>query len=360
MPLRINDTIAAIPVYPQATTYAFGGPLVKMSSNESPHRPHPAVAEAIAAAAQNANRYPDPSGKELREGLAAAYEIAPEQLVLGNGSCEILLAGAQVLLEPGAELVYAWPSFSMYPHLAAMTGATAVEVPLTPDHRHDLDAMLAAINEQTKMVLICNPNNPTGTFVEHEAIAEFVRAAPADVCIVIDEAYIEFVEGAERDALLPLAIDHDNVVITRTFAKIYGLAGLRVGYGFAPLAFKRAIDLVRQPFSVNLLAQAAASEAIKHPEDVEQRVAETLAERAFIEGELRSQGFATAETQANFSWIDLGGRDEESVMAELAGQGIIVRGGTALGAPGFIRASYCDHEDNERFVAAMGAVAGRG
>ncbi len=353
MPLRINETIAAIPVYPQAATYAFGGPLVKMSSNESPHRPHPAVAEAIAGAAKDANRYPDPTGTAFREKLAAAYDMAAEQIVLGNGSCEILLAGAQVLLEPGAELVYAWPSFSMYPHLAAMTGAKAVEVPLTKDHRHDLEAMAAAITPATKMVLLCNPNNPTGTFVDHDAINEFVYEVPKDVCVVIDEAYIEFVECADRDALLPLVIEHDNVVITRTFAKIYGLAGLRVGYGFAPIEFKQAIDLVRQPFSVNLIAQAAATEALNHPDDVKERVLSTIAERQWVETELRDAGFQTAETQTNFSWIDLGGLDESPVMESLAKQGIIVRAGTALGAPGFIRASYCDHEDNERFVAAM-------
>lgn len=356
MPIKLNKAIAAIPVYPQASTYAFGGPLVKMSSNESPHHPHPAVAEAIAAAGRDVNRYPDPTGAELRAKLGEFYDMTPEQIVLGNGSCEILLGAAQILLEPGAELVYAWPSFSMYPHLAAMTGATAVEVPLASDHRHDLDAMLAAITPKTKMVLICNPNNPTGTFVAHDEVKRFVEAVPSDVCVVIDEAYIEFVEGAERDALLPLVIEHDNVVVTRTFAKIFGLAGLRIGYGFAPLAFKQAIDLVRQPFSVNLIAQAAASEALLHPDDVTERVLSTLAERQWIETELRAVGYATAETETNFSWIELCEIDEAAAMESLAKQGIIVRAGTALGAPGFLRASYCDHDDNERFVAAMRAL----
>jgi histidinol-phosphate aminotransferase len=354
MPVRINEAIAAIPIYPQASTYSFGGPLVKMSSNESPFAPHPAVAEAITAAGHDVNRYPDPSGSAFRAKLAETYDMAVEQIVLGNGSCEILLAGAQVLLEPGAELVYAWPSFSMYPHLAAMTGAKAVEVPLTSDHKHDLDAMLAAITPNTKMVLVCNPNNPTGTFVDHDAVIDFVKAVPNDVCVVIDEAYIEFVEGAERDALLPLVIEHDNVVITRTFAKIYGLAGLRVGYGFAPVAFKQAIDLVRQPFSVNLVAQAAATEALNHPDDVIERVQSTLAERQWVETELREAGFATAETQTNFSWIDLGDKDEDTVVDKLAHEGIIVRAGKALGAPGFIRASYCEHPEHERFIAVMG------
>ena len=356
MPLRINKTIAAIPVYPQASTYQFGGELAKLASNESPFAPHPAVAEAITAAGRNVNRYPDPSGTALREKLAVKYEMAVEQVVLGNGSCEILLAGAQVLLEPGTELVYAWPSFSMYPHLAAMTGAKAVEVPLTTDHKHDLPAMLAAINENTRMVLICNPNNPTATFVDHHEVIEFVRAVPSDVCVVIDEAYIEFVKDAVRDKLLPLAIDHDNVVITRTFAKVYGLAGLRVGYGFASPQFRQAIDLVRQPFSVNLVAQAAAAEALGHPDDVVERVQTTQAERQWVETEVRELGLQTAATETNFSWIDLGANDEDAVVGGLAQKGIIVRAGKALGAVGFIRVSYGEHAENERFVTALGAL----
>lgn len=353
MPIKLNDTIAKIPLYPQASTYAFGGPLVKMSSNESPFSPHPAVAETITAAGRDVNRYPDPSGAAFREKLAQTYDMAVEQIVLGNGSCEILLAGAQVLLQPGDELLYAWPSFSMYPHLAAMTGATAVEIPLTEDHKHDLPAMREAITERTKMILICNPNNPTGTFVDHDLVADFVNDIPDDVCVVIDEAYIEFVEGTERDGLLPLVIERDNVVITRTFAKIYGLAGLRVGYGFAPVEFKRAIDIVRQPFSVNLVAQAAATEALNHPDDVVERVMSTLAERQWIESELSELGLKTAVTQTNFSWIDLGGRDEDEIVDGLAKEGIIVRAGKALGAEGFIRASYCDHDDNQRFISVL-------
>jgi histidinol-phosphate aminotransferase len=358
MPLKINKTIADIPVYPQASTYAFGGELAKLASNESPFAPHPAVAEAITAAGRNVNRYPDPSGSALREKIAATYDMAVEQVVLGNGSCEILLAGAQVLLEPGTELVYAWPSFSMYPHLAAMTGAKAIEVPLTADHKHDLDAMHAAVTANTRMLLICNPNNPTATFVEQRAIIDFVESVPSDVCIVIDEAYIEFVEGVERDTLLPLVIDRDNVVITRTFAKIYGLAGLRVGYGFAPPQFKSAIDLVRQPFSVNLVAQAAATEALNHPDDVIERVGTTLAERQWVETEVREMGLTTAMTQTNFSWIDLGANDEDEVVNGLAENGIIVRAGKALGAEGFIRVSYGEHDENQRFVTALGSLVG--
>lgn len=356
MPLKINDTIAAIPVYPAAATYAFGGPLAKLASNESPFAPHPAVAEAITAAGRNVNRYPDPTGTALREKIAAKYDMAVEQIVLGNGSCEILLAAAQVLLEPGTEIVYAWPSFSMYPHLAAMTGATPVAVPLTADHRHDLDAMRAAVNERTRIVIVCNPNNPTATFVDHVEIEAFIRDLPRDVCVIIDEAYIEFVKDAVRDQLLPLAIDHDNVVITRTFAKVYGLAGLRVGYAFAAPRFKQAVDVVRQPFSVNMVAQAAATEALNHPDDVTQRVLSTRAERDWVETEVRKLGLMTTDTEANFSWIDLGGHDEDLVVDGLAAQGIIVRAGRALGADGFIRVSYGEHAENERFVTVLAGL----
>ncbi|MFY9470329.1 MAG: histidinol-phosphate transaminase [Solirubrobacterales bacterium] len=358
MPLKINKTIAAIPVYPVASTYDFGGPLAKLASNESPFSPHPAVAEAIAAAGRDVNRYPDPAGTALRAALAATYDVATERIVLGNGSCEILLAAAQVMLEPGAEIVYAWPSFSMYPHLAAMTGADAIEVPLTADHRHDLPAMAAAITANTRIVVLCNPNNPTATFVDHAEIERFIADVPGDVCVIIDEAYIEFVGDAVRDRLLPQAVDRDNVVITRTFAKVYGLAGLRIGYAFASPRFKQTVDAVRQPFSVNLVAQAAATEALRHPDDVTRRILSTRAERDVVEAELRALGLATADTEANFSWIDLGANDEDVVVDGLAKAGIIVRAGKALGADGFIRVSYGEHEENERFLTALAGLLG--
>lgn len=357
MAIKLNETIAAIPVYPAASSYAVDGPIAKLASNESPFSPHPAVVEAIMAAARVANRYPDPTGTALRESLASIYDMAPEQVVLANGSCEILLAAAQVMLEPGAEIVYAWPSFSMYPHLASMTGATAVEVPLTEDWRHDLPAMAAAVNDRTRIVVLCNPNNPTATFIPHGEIEAFARDLPSDVCLIVDEAYIEFVgdkeSDVERDALLALVIERDNVVVTRTFAKVYGLAGLRVGYGFAPVEFKQAVDLVRQPFSVNMIAQAAAIEALRHPNDMAERVSHTHAERHWVEDHLHQMGLKTAETQANFSWIDLGGRDEDAIVDGLARQGVIVRAGKALGAEGFIRVSYGDRSENERFIAAL-------
>jgi histidinol-phosphate aminotransferase len=358
VPIKLNNAIAAIPVYPAASTYDFHGPIAKLASNESPFEPHPSVVEAVTAAARSLNRYPDPSGAALRAKLGEFYDMAPEQIVLGNGSCEILLAAAQVMLEPGAEIVYAWPSFSMYPHLAAMTGATAVQVPLTGDHLHDLTAMAAAVNERTRIVIVCNPNNPTATFIPHAEIEAFVDDLPAGVCVIVDEAYIEFVHGAQRDGLLGLATMRDNVVVTRTFAKVYGLAGLRVGYAFAPPAFKQAVDLVRQPFSVNMVAQAAAAEALNHPHDMAERVSHTQSERAWVEQHVHEMGLHTAQSEANFSWIDLGDRDEDAIVGGLARQGVIVRAGRALGAEGFIRVSYGDRSDNERFIAALRGLSG--
>src|SRR3954449_10231883 len=167
--------------YPKAATYAHGGDLVKLASNETPWAPHAAVLEAIAAAAGSLNRYPDPGSTELRKRLAERYDTNPDRIVLGNGSCDILLGAAQALLEPGAEIVYAWPSFSMYPHLAALTGARAVTVPLTEDGRHDLDAMLREITSATRMCLVCNPNNPTGTALPFDEIADFAERLPCHV-----------------------------------------------------------------------------------------------------------------------------------------------------------------------------------
>lgn len=355
MAIKFNEAIAAIPVYPAARSYAVEGPVAKLASNESPFSPHPSVVEAITSASQVLNRYPDPSGTALRTALGEFYDMAPEQVVLANGSCEILLTAAQAMLEPGSEIVYAWPSFSMYPHLAAMTGATAVQVPLTSDWRHDLPAMAAAVNERTRIVVICNPNNPTATFVPHAEIEAFVRDLPEDVCVIVDEAYIEFVDPAagQRDGLLPLVVERDNVVVTRTFAKVYGLAGLRIGYGFAPVAFKQAADLVRQPFSVNMVAQVAATEALRHPHDMAERVSHTHAERHWVEDHLREMGLHTADTQSNFSWVGLGDRDEAAIVDGLAQKGILVRAGDALGAKGFIRVSYGDRSENERFVTAL-------
>src|SRR4051794_32455203 len=278
------------------------------------------------------------------------------KVTLGNGSCEILLAAATAMLEPGAEVVYAWPSFSMYPHLAAMTGARAVTVPLDAEGRHDLEAMASEVSHASRMVVICNPNNPTATALPAAAIDDFVAGVPRHVAVIVDEAYVEFSTVQDPDESLELVRRHPNLVLLRTFSKVYGLCGLRAGYAIGPERFRLAVDRVRQPFSVNALAQAAAAEALRHQDEVERRVERTAIERLHVESELEERGLETTDSQANFSWFSLGDRDEQELMRGLGERGVIVRAGAALGQAGWIRVTYGTREENDRFLAALDEV----
>jgi histidinol-phosphate aminotransferase len=350
---RIPGYKAGVPTGQAPEAIAAGG-IAQLASNESPFPPHPKVVEAIREAATAMNRYPDPDATLLRRRIAERYDTEPGRVAVGNGSCEILLAAAEALCEPGAEIVYAWPSFSMYPHLAALTGAREVRVPLAEGEVHDLDAMAAEITAATQLAIVCNPNNPTGTHLPAAQIAAFCERVPSHVTIALDEAYVEFQTVDDPDTTVDLLGDFPNLVVLRTFSKVYGLAGLRVGFALGSAKFRVAVDAVRQPFSVNALAQAAAAEAVLHQDDVERRVERTLIERVRVEEGLRELGLSTAATQTNFSWIDLGDADEKEVVASLAEQAIAVRSGAPLGDPGHIRVSYGTTVENERFLAAIG------
>jgi histidinol-phosphate aminotransferase len=359
MTVTFAEKLARMPGYQagvptgQAPEAIVSGGIAQLASNESPMPPHPAVVEAISRAAGAMHRYPDPDATLLRQRIAERYDAEPGRVAVGNGSCEILLAAADALCEPGAEILYAWPSFSMYPYLPALTGAREVRVPLDGADRHDLEAMAAEVTAATQLLIVCNPNNPTGTHLPAAAIAEFCERVPPHVTIVLDEAYVEFQTDDHPDRTLDLLADFPNLVVLRTFSKCYGLAGLRVGYAIGSAGFRAAVDAVRQPFSVNALAQAAGAEAILHQDDVLLRVESTVAERLRVEEGLREIGLRTAETQANFSWIDLGDAEEGIVVAGLAERQIAVRPGTPLGDPGHIRVSYGTGEENDRFLAAI-------
>src|ERR687887_2800272 len=285
-PLEFGAKLRRIPVYPAADGYAAPGPLTRLASNESPFGPFPEVVEAAARALTGANRYPDPTNGALRARLADRYGVSQARIAIGNGSCDILLAAGDALLEPGAEVVYAWPSFSVYPHLAAASGARALEVPLDAHDRHDLDAMRREITAATRLVLVCNPNNPTSTALPPDQIADFVADVPRHIAVILDEAYVEFSVLQDPDESVALLERHPNLVVLRTFSKVYGLCGLRVGYGLCAEDFRLGVDRVRQPFSVNALAQAAAAEALLHQDEVARRVERTAIERLFVEDEL--------------------------------------------------------------------------
>ncbi len=352
---RMPGYQAGVPTGQAPEAIASGG-IAQLASNESPFPPHPRVVEAIAAAAGAMNRYPDPDATLLRQRLAERFDTDPSRIAVGNGSCEILLAAAEALCEPGAEILFAWPAFSMYPYLPALTGAREIRVPLGEGEVHDLDAMAAEITAATQLLLICNPNNPTGTHIPAAEVAAFCERVPPHVTVALDEAYVEFQTDDDPDATLDLLADFPNLVVLRTFSKCYGLAGLRVGYAIGSAGFRAAIDAVRQPFSVNALAQAAGAEAILHQDDVLCRVEGVIAERLRVEEALRGIGLFTSETQANFSWIDLGDAEEAAVVAGLAEREVAVRPGKPLGSPGHIRVSYGTEAEDDRFLAGLSEI----
>src|SRR5262245_53746119 len=350
---RMPGYQAGVPTGHAPESIAAAG-IAQLASNESPIPPHPRVVAAIREAASAMNRYPDPDATLLRRRLADRYETEPGRIAVANGSCEILLAAAEALCEPGAEIVYAWPSFSMYPYLAALTGAREIKVPLAEGDIHDLDAMAAEVTAATQLLIVCNPNNPTATHIPAARIAAFLEDVSSHVTVILDEAYVEFQTDDDPDATLDLLGRFPNLVVLRTFSKAYGLAGLRVGYAIGASTFRAAVDAVRQPFSVNALAQAAGAEAILHQDDVLRRVESTIAERLRVEEGLHDLGLQTSESQANFSWIDLGAAEEAEVVAALAERETAVRAGTPLGDPGHIRVTYGSGVENDRFLTALG------
>jgi histidinol-phosphate aminotransferase len=359
MTVNFADKLGRIPHYEPGTSLddakqrAETEDAIKLASNESPLGPHPAVVEAIGKAAPAINRYPDPEARLLRTRIAERTEVEPGRIAISNGSCEILLAAALALCEPGDEILYAWPSFSIYPYMAPLSGAREVRAPLNDAWEHDLDAMLGEITAATQIAIVCNPNNPTGTYLPAERIGAFLEQVPKRTTVILDEAYIEFQAVDDPARTVALLDEFPNLVLLRTFSKIYGLAGLRVGYALCSPQFRAAVNAVRQPFSVNLLAQAAANEAILHQDDVSKRVEHNLAERLWLGEKLAELGLEAADSHANFIWVSLGDRDEDEVVEALTRAGVAVRPGAGLGGPGNLRVTYGTRAENERFIAAL-------
>ena len=355
MAIEFSQRIHRIPVYPVAGGYDLGGDVAMLASNESPDPPLPAVVAAAQRALAGANRYPDPSNAKLKRALSNRYGVPAARIAVGNGSCDILLAAGEALLEPGAELVYAWPSFSVYPHLAAASGATAVTVALDAGHCHDLGAMAAEITAATRLVIVCNPNNPTSTALAFAQIAAFAERVPRHVALIVDEAYCEFNLLDDPDTTLDLLAGHSNLVLLRTFSKVYGLCGLRIGFALCGSEdFPRAVDQVRQPFFCNVAAQAAAVEALRHQDAVADRVERAIVARVEIEAGLGELGIDPAPSQANFCWFHLPvDADEPEVVRGLAERGVLVRAGGALGRAGALRVTYGTPAQNARFLDAL-------
>lgn len=295
----------------------------KLSSNENPYAPLPSVLAALREEAERVNRYPDSTNRELIAELSATLAVPPEHLVPGTGSLgvtkDLLLAAAGV----GDEVVFAWRSFEAYPVLVWATGAVGVQVPLR-DERHDLEAMADAVTDRTRMVVVCNPNNPTGTAVRRGELERFLDRVPGDVLVALDEAYREFVDDADVPDGLALYRDRPNVVVLRTFSKAYGLARLRVGYAVAHPPVAAALRACSVPFGVSGLAQAAAVASLKAGPELMERVRTLVAERGRVTQGLRAAGWTVPDSQANFVWLRLGVRAQ--AFADACGAaGVMVR-----------------------------------
>lgn len=322
---------------------------VKLASNENPLGPSPKAIAAITANAANVHRYPDGASFNLRAVLADRLDVPPDQLVFGNGSSELLELLAKVFLEPQAEIIYAWPSFAMYPIVAKGMGARTIQVPLTPDHVHDLEAMAAAVTDATSLVIVCNPNNPTGTGVGAAELDAFADALPDDVVLVIDEAYVEYARRDDFPNALAIVRRRPNTIVLRTFSKIYGLAGMRVGYSISDPGLAGLLDRSRHPFNVNLPAEIAACAALADDDHVERSRANNALGAEYLERELGKLGIRTWPTDANFMLAETGG----GAYDELLRLGVIVRPMGGYEMPECVRITIGTPEENERLVKAL-------
>ncbi|QFG22746.1 histidinol-phosphate transaminase [Actinomadura sp. WMMB 499] len=322
-----------------------GGRSFKLSSNESPEGPLPSVLDAIADAARNVNRYPDNNATALIEEIAGFCGVPADHVAVGCGSVGVSQMLLEAVAEPGAEIVYAWRSFEAYPLLVALSGATSVQVPLR-DETHDLAAMADAITDRTRLVFVCNPNNPTGTVVRRAELEAFLDRVPADCLVVLDEAYREYIRDAEVPDGLTMYGDRPNLAVLRTFSKAYGLAGLRIGYLVAHPEVAAAIRKTFLPFSVNSVAQAAGIASLRATGELLARVEETVKERDRVRGALVAGGWTVPHTEANFVWLRLGGATME-FSAACDAQGVSVRPFDGEGA----RVSIGSPEENDAFLA---------
>lgn len=322
---KLRAELDGIPTYKPGKPAAAGGPAAyKLSSNENPYPPLPGVMETAMAAAQSFNRYPDMACTGLMNELADRFSVPLEHLATGTGSVGVAQSLVQSTSGPGDEVMYAWRSFEAYPIITQISGAKAVQVPLTAGEVHDLDAMADAITERTRLIFVCNPNNPTGTVVRRAELERFLDRVPSDVLVVLDEAYREFIRDPEVPDGVEIYRHRPNVAVLRTFSKAYGLAGLRVGFAIAHEPVAAALRKTAVPFGVSQLAQDAAVASLRAEDELLGRVGSLVCERSRVHESLREQGWTVPETQANFVWLRLGDRTVDFAAA-CEKMGVMVR-----------------------------------
>lgn len=328
--------------------------VIKMASNENPLGPSPMAQQAVKDALNLLHIYPDSNCHYLRQKLAKKFAVRENQILLGNGSDEILRLIAETFLHPGDEVVFAWPTFVEYEFTALVMGAKCVAVPLHGE-RHDLRAMLEVVNTSTKLVYLCNPNNPTGTYVSQAELDQFVAALPASVLLIIDEAYGEYATNEDYPDGLRYVREGRNIIVLRTFSKIYGLAALRIGYGLCTSDLAALVQRVSEPFNVNLLAQKAATAALDDTTHVERSRLNNTEGMLYLTRALDAMGLSWVPSQANFLLIDTG-QDCRTVFERLLSKGVIVRTGDVYGYPHHIRVTVGQPQDNARFIRELQGI----
>ena len=346
MTARLRPELADLPAYTPGKTVPGA---IKLASNETVHGPLPSVRAAIAAATDTINRYPDNGHIELKEQLAGFLskdgDVGPERIAVGCGSVSLCQQLIQITCSVGDEVVFGWRSFEVYPLQVRVAGATPVQVPLR-DHTFDLDAMLAAITERTRLIFVCNPNNPTSTVVDPDELARFVAAVPPEILVVIDEAYVEYI----RDGMLPdslgLAKIYPNVVVLRTFSKAYGLAGLRVGYAVGDPEVITALGKVYVPFTASTISQAAAIASLQAADELLARTDAVVDERRRVTAALTEMGYSVPDSQANFVWLPLAERTADFAAQAAEQARVLVRPYGNEGA----RVSIGSAEENDAFL----------
>jgi len=325
--------------------------IVKLTANESPEGPFPGVVEATTQVLARSNLYPDNSCWDLGHALAEELGVDFSNLMFGAGSVALLSDIGLAVGGPGTKMVYGWPSFIMYRFASIWAGSGFVEVPLDDSFQLDLDAMAAAIDDDTTVVVLCNPNNPTGTIRRAGDIEAFIDALPESVLVIVDEAYHEFVTDPTYRTEIPLAVERPNVVVLRTFSKVYALAAHRVGYAIGRADLITELRKVQAPLTVNQVAQAAANASLGQPAELMRRQGENSARRHHLVGALSERGIRMAESHTNFVYFELGENAEE-IIAAMTAQGVIIRG---MG-PGWVRMTIGNDEENRRFLGALDAA----
>lgn len=332
--------------------------LVNLSGNEWPEPPPGTVRDAMKRALDVINRYPDPGASALRSRLGEVHGVPPSQIAVGNGSCELLLALGDALLDPSVDVAYAWPSFTMYRHLAPATGAGAVEVPLDASGRHDLNGLRSVATARTRLLLLCNPNNPTGTALPLADVVGLLEDISPTTCVVLDEAYVEF-NSIGRSQETPRLLElFPNLVILRTFSKFYSLAGARIGYGlFASERLRTATDQVRQIYPCNAVAQAGALAALDATDEYGDRAARARELRAGLLQGLRALGLSPFESEANLVWTPLDSPAAElSIVQGLRERGVLVTAGSSIGAGAGIRITLALRPELERLLMNLNVI----